>query len=596
MSARLYDRPDLDQRRRAPALYVDGSLPTAKPSIAYEGRLQIHNAIGACTVSQIAGSALPPGSQVYVDQANSQVVVAWPAYNSSVTPLTNPGFESGNLGGWNVTLTGQQSVPPKTIEVSSGRPHSGSYGAHYVGEQGIGHAGGIEAVWENGTEGVCYPMQRVTANAFVALDDTSQSQNRGRVRLNWYDASGTLVGTSDGDLIRGNDSSYRQSQVRGLAPAAAKKCKLAVWVTANYSGGVRFDDVSWDLPSVIGINYSATLSLSLLVTDSAGRSFIWNGQIIVTPVYWDGTWNYFNRSPVDWWYSIYYVDDWDLWVGFALNELYTSVDGVSWNLRYSLNGGAYMTNGAFAYSHALGRLIVVYNGALGYISNKNTMAITTGTGYGAGGGAIGSALWVEYLQKFFCSSRDGCNRSSDGAAWLYSAYPNSQYTNAYRLAWDDFNKKLVLPCQNGVTYSSVDGITWTAVGTHPFTSNSTTKSTFYSANLKALIFIVQQGLSVASLYISYDGGANWTPFLPYSSSTQSTSGIFAESEDIGDFVVAYAAGKWGRYKDGTWTFGTYVTTSGNSPCIAYSKKLGYYLVMLSNPGGTPGIAKSNSSA
>jgi len=594
MSARIYDRPDLDQRRHAPALYVDGALANAKPLIAYEGRLQIHNAIGACTVSQIAGSTLPPGSQIYVDQATSQVVVAWPAYNSSVTPLTNPGFEAGNLGGWNVTLTGQQSKAPKTIEVSAGRPHSGSYSGHYVGEQGIGHAGGIEAVWENGTEGACYPMQRVTANAFVALDDTSQSQNRGRVRLNWYDAGGTLVGTSDGDLIRGNDSSYRQSQVRGLAPAAAKKCKLAVWVAANYSGGVYFDDVSWDLPSVIGINYSVTLSLSLLVTDSAGRSFIWKGQIIVTPVYWDGTWSYFNRSPVPWWTDIYYVDDWDLWVGFNLNEMYSSVDGVSWTLRASANGGAYMTGGAFAFSHSLGRLVLAYNGNLGYVSNKTTMALTAGTGVG-GDGSNGSALWVEHLQKFFCSNRFGCNRSSDGIAWAFSAYPNAQYNNATRLAWDDFNKKLVLPCQNGITYSSSDGITWAAVGTHPFVNNDQMKCIFYSANLKALLFMVQQGLTTTSIYISYDAGANWAPFLPYSG-TFATGGVFAESTDIGDFVCMWDAGYWGRYKDGSWTFGRHIVTAGSYTNLAYSKKLGYYLAMLGNAGGASGIAKSNSSA
>lgn len=596
MSARIYDRPDLDQRRYAPALYVDGALANAKPSIAYEGRLQIHNAIGACTASQIAGSTLPPGSQIYVDQANAQVVVAWPAYSASVVPLVNPGFEQGNVGGWNVTLKGQQSKPPKAIEVSTGRPHSGSYSAHYVGEQGVGHAGGIEAVWENGTEGACYPMQRVTANAFVALDDTGQSQNRGRVRLNWYDASGTLVGTSDGDLIRGNDSSYRQSQVRGLAPAAAKKCKLAVWVTANYSGGVRFDDVSWDLPTSVGINYNAVLDISILVTDSAGRSFIWTGQIIVVPVYWDGTWSYFNRVPTGViWYDLLYVDDWDIWVALNNNDVYSSVDGVSWDYKITVSGGAYLYDGAFAYSPINGRLLVVWNGGVGYISNKTTFSYTASSGYYAADSA-GGAMWVEYLNKFFFSNRFTCNWSQDGAVFSHSFYPYSDYDNSFRLEWDDFNRKLVFVARNGTTYNSLDGASWTAVGTHPFTVSAESKACFYIKSLNALLFCVQSSISAATLYISYDAGANWSVFLPYSPSLQGASGRVSQSDDIGDIVVIWDNGKWGRYKDGVWTFGVFSTTTGSDGQIGYSKKKGYYLAVLGNSGGGNGLVKSNSSA
>ena len=75
----LYDRPDLTQKFGKLALYVAGTLPGAFIDEAYEGRLQIHNAIGACSAELING-AVPPGGGVYVDNDTHEVVVTWPAY------------------------------------------------------------------------------------------------------------------------------------------------------------------------------------------------------------------------------------------------------------------------------------------------------------------------------------------------------------------------------------------------------------------------------------------------------------------------------------------------------------------------------------
>lgn len=275
-------RPDLDQPADwAPMLLVTGALPTGKPLLAYEGRLQIVNAIGICTVDQIGGDALPAGSQIFVDNTASQVVVAWPAYSESASILSNAGLENGNTTGWSVTRTGGTGG---TASASAGRPRTGNYSALWKGANGTGHAGGIEAVWKNGTVAETYPGRDVTASVYVALDDTDSSQNRGQVMLFFGDATGTPVGDASGyrgALIRGNDSSYRQSSLTMKAPAGARKVQLAVWTTANSSGGVRFDDAAWNAPVSVGTSVEGIYNLTLRVTDSAGRTFVWSGSITV---------------------------------------------------------------------------------------------------------------------------------------------------------------------------------------------------------------------------------------------------------------------------------------------------------------------------
>lgn len=277
----LYDRPDLDQHVGELKLYITGGLPNGTPGLAYEGRLQFFNAVGACQAQQIAGDTLPEGSQIYVDQATKEIVVAWPALDLASESILNPGFEDGTLEGWTITRRGEAGTSG-VASASSSRPHSGSYSALWTGASGTGHAGGIEAVWENDARGKCFPLQPVTASAWIALDDTGVSQNRGEVRLHFYDADDNLLRVSPGTLIRGNDSSYRQSTVTASAPQGAAKVAVSVWTTANYSGGVRFGDVSWDLPTSVGQDVDAVYDLTILLRDSAGRQALWSGQIVVT--------------------------------------------------------------------------------------------------------------------------------------------------------------------------------------------------------------------------------------------------------------------------------------------------------------------------
>lgn len=155
--------------------------------------------------------------------------------------LLNAGLEAGNTTGWTITQFGGSGTPSASTE----RPFTGSYSALWTGASGTGHSGGVEATWTNNAEGTVYEGQSIQAQVRIALKDTGSSQNRGEVRLYWYDASHVEIGYSPGNLIRGNNSSYRVSSVVATPPSGAVYVKLAVWTTANASGGVLFDDATW---------------------------------------------------------------------------------------------------------------------------------------------------------------------------------------------------------------------------------------------------------------------------------------------------------------------------------------------------------------
>ncbi|MGH8037089.1 MAG: hypothetical protein ACREPD_05040 [Stenotrophomonas sp.] len=271
MSSRIYDRPDLDQRQRLLALLVVGNLPAALPMLAYEGRLQIYNAVGACTVRQIDGDKLPPGHRLYVDQATREVVVAWPAYQAGAAPIVNPGFESGPTGwqggsGWSVTTLG---------------PITGQWAGEYATNRG-------EAVLSNTARYEVYPGQRTNAKCKVRQGATAEGNAGASVLLEYRDADGVVVSTQEGNrVMSATKGAVYDSKVLGTAPAGAATVNIA-------SNGIRYrenkplfvDDFEWDhTVAAVGLDHDAEFRLTLQVTDSAGRSAIWRGAIGDQPFY-----------------------------------------------------------------------------------------------------------------------------------------------------------------------------------------------------------------------------------------------------------------------------------------------------------------------
>jgi hypothetical protein len=160
--------------------------------------------------------------------------------------LQNPGAETGGITGWTITRIGDPTGTTATPTAATDKKYLGSYAFRWQGGSGGGHAGGIEGIWINNARGPVRAGQVVSGSAMIAFDDTSQSQNRAEARIYWFDAGGAVLSFVAGTLIRGNSTSWRMSSVSATAPANAATCSIAVWATANYSGGVRFDDVKWN--------------------------------------------------------------------------------------------------------------------------------------------------------------------------------------------------------------------------------------------------------------------------------------------------------------------------------------------------------------
>jgi len=271
MSARIYDRPDLDQRSRLLPLLVVGDLPRAVPFVAYEGRLQIYNAVGGCTVRQIDGDLLPPGHQLYVDHATKQVVLTWPAYQAGAAPIANPGFESGPTG-WD---TGAGWV------IAKENPPTGQWAAGYNNNRG-------ESIISSTSRYEVYPGQRTTAKCKVRQGASAEGNAGASVLIEYRDQEGQVVGRVEGNrVMSASKNRVYDSNVVGIAPAGA--------ATINIAGnGIRYrenkilfvDDFEWDhTVAAVGLDHEAEYRLTLMVSDSAGRSAIWRGFIGDHPIF-----------------------------------------------------------------------------------------------------------------------------------------------------------------------------------------------------------------------------------------------------------------------------------------------------------------------
>ncbi len=293
MSARIYDRPDLDQRAARLGLYVTGVLPDAQLAMAYEGRLLIHNGIGGLSVEQIDGDTLPNGYSLYIE--GNEIVVAWPPYSETETIIPNPGFEEGDVG-W---------VKGPGWTIGTENPITGARSARY------GENPGISPI----NNGARYPINRgraITASCNVRQGASAEGNAGARVKLVWLAADGGVVAESLGNAVMSaSKNRVYPSTVVAEPPADAELVMIAAdGIRYRENKALFVDDFAWDHVSTTGTNTRRTYQLTLRVRDSAARSYIWRGSVSVARLH--PVWA---SAPVD---------------PSNSGTIFKSVDGVTW--------------------------------------------------------------------------------------------------------------------------------------------------------------------------------------------------------------------------------------------------------------------------
>lgn len=284
MGARSFDRPDLDQRRKLLVLYVTGPLLSAKPSLAYRGTLQIHNQIGVCTVEQIDGDQLPPGSSLAVE--GDKVVITWPAYQATgVTQIINGNLEQGDVAwekgaGWTIE------------DVGGGNDGRGSKVAVYRGQG--------ESVMEGVNYYPCTVGQPFNAQLDVQQGASSANNVGACVGVRFYNLQKQLLVEQRGNMVWSGDNGQWHFSNLMAEPPPGTAFVRPVYIANRRRENKRLwaDDGTWTLQAVVGINFERIFSLTLRVRDTGGRSFTWAGSLRVkqfdTPVRFDQS-----TAPVD---------------------------------------------------------------------------------------------------------------------------------------------------------------------------------------------------------------------------------------------------------------------------------------------------------
>lgn len=270
MVTHIYDRPDLDQRRGNLALYISGTPAKAKPNAAYEGRLLIHNQVGAATVEQIDGAELPPGHSLYVQ--GNEVVIAWPAYQETgVVPLAdgNGNFERGDVGwikdaGWSIEASGN-------------------------GNDGFGVGVGVfrgqgQAFMEAEAYAPTFPGQQFTAQVNVQQGASSKYNVGAGIGVRFYDRSKNLLALQLGTFIDdGSKGAWHMSTGSFRSPDGAWLARAVIRGNRTRENKPLWvDDAAWTLQATLGINHEAQLPVTLRIRDSGGRSVLWSGTLLVT--------------------------------------------------------------------------------------------------------------------------------------------------------------------------------------------------------------------------------------------------------------------------------------------------------------------------
>lgn len=277
MHMRLFERPSRGLRADGGEMSIEGILPVALAGQSYEGRLDILNSVGDCTVQLVSGS-LPAGATVYVDNATKQIVVTWPAYQSGDVPIANGGFESGGADGWELGVG---------WSVTDDNATEGAYTLVYANNGG-------NSVATSTTRATIAAGDSVTASCDVRQGASSSGNAGAGIFLEFRDADGEVLVKADGNVVsQGENNESQVSTVTRTAPSGAATVNLGVLgFRKRQNREVWADNFSWNLQQEeVGTNVEGTWCIVLRAADSHGQQAEWEGcvDVMVTGTRWMGT-------------------------------------------------------------------------------------------------------------------------------------------------------------------------------------------------------------------------------------------------------------------------------------------------------------------
>lgn len=271
----LFTRPLALRFAGQPVLQVVGQLEGYTAGQAYQGRLQIINNIGDCTVDWVSG-AMPPGTTVRVDNATHEVVIEWPDYqlpDPNNTPVPNGSFEEGDTkwekgAGWLIGSSGSGDFDT----------YDGTWSAAYTG-RGMSTLMGVRVPVVVGTE--------ITASIQVQQGASSKSNVSAVVLLCWFDANGNLFDYDIGNIVSsGSDGAWHISQVTAKAPSGSFEVAFAANANRRRQNKrLWVDQARWNHSYPTGTNGDDDYCIVLRVRDAAGRDASWSGCVGESAVY-----------------------------------------------------------------------------------------------------------------------------------------------------------------------------------------------------------------------------------------------------------------------------------------------------------------------
>src|SRR5690606_196343 len=286
---RLYERPLMTDETQA-ELSVTGVLEGYVSGDAYEGRLQINNSIGRCTV-EIVEANLPPGAAVRVDNITKEVVVKWDAFEEAAeesNSVPNGDFEEGDNGQW---------ILGNGWSIEAGGAETGTFSAVFQNFRGISNIESVRFPYTPGTP--------ITGQCRFQQGASSENKLTGRALLIWCDINGNAlpggegVSFTGGELIRsGKNGEWKPATVTG---ASREAVKVAIGFSCNRRSQnrlARVDNFTWNHKYTVGTQGPGIFHLSIRVTDSENRVAFWDG-VIYMPDSGVSTWVAGGETSVD---------------------------------------------------------------------------------------------------------------------------------------------------------------------------------------------------------------------------------------------------------------------------------------------------------